>query len=230
MDTNKWKFDKVLLSTKWANKYIPYFVINDNDDENEDENENEDDENGDDITTAPGIITLKKREMLKDNNGNIIEIEVRGTRDYDNCYFYVRDVAKGFGMKKLYDAVLHKNGNYTNMVDYKYFYLNKNTLNSDKNKKVKKIFLTYTGLLRVLFVSRNKTVGKFIGWATKTLFTAHLGTTEQKNVLASKLMGISTDIVKEVFNKTSSTLPTIYLVSIGKVFASPKGLSQSPVG
>ncbi|AGD93058.1 hypothetical protein LBA_01140 [Megavirus lba] len=51
----------------------------------------------------------------------------------------------------------------------------------------------------------------------ETLFTAHLGTQDQKNMLCSKLMGITTDIVKEVFNKTSSTLPTLYLFTIGKV-------------
>lgn len=30
-------------------------------------------------------------------------------------------------------------------------------------------------------------------------------------------MGITADIVKEVFNKTSSTLPVCYLFTIGKV-------------
>ncbi|EJN40526.1 hypothetical protein lvs_R801 [Acanthamoeba polyphaga lentillevirus] len=68
-----------------------------------------------------------------------------------------------------------------------------------------------------MFVSKNDRVSRFIMWATNTLFTAHLGTKEQKNMLSSKLMGITTDIVKEVFNKTSSTLPTLYLFTIGKV-------------
>jgi len=71
--------------------------------------------------------------------------------------------------------------------------------------------------LRVLFASKNKTVDKFVGWATETLFTSHLGTAEQKSLLTSKLMGVSVDVVKEVFNKTTSTLPTVYLLSIGKV-------------
>ncbi|AUV59039.1 hypothetical protein [Bandra megavirus] len=161
---------------------------------------------------------------MKDNSGNIIEIEVRGTRDHDNCYFRVSDVAVGFGMKDLHATIIHTNRGYKDVIHYRYFYIDKNTGNDQKNKKVKskkplskKLFLTYLGLLKVLFVSRNKTVGNFLNWATKTLFTAHLGTQDQKNELSSKLMGISANIVKEVFSTTSSTLPTIYLFSIGRV-------------
>ncbi len=54
-------------------------------------------------------------------------------------------------------------------------------------------------------------------WAVKTLFTSHLGNSEKKNKLASKLMGISTETVAQVFNQTSSTLPTLYLITIGTV-------------
>ncbi|AGF84820.1 hypothetical protein QJ854_gp962 [Moumouvirus goulette] len=68
-----------------------------------------------------------------------------------------------------------------------------------------------------MYVSRNERASKFLHWATETLFTAHLGTKEQKTILCSKLMGITADIVKEVFNKTSSTLPVCYLFTIGKV-------------
>ena len=127
-------------------------------------------------------------------------------------------------MNKLHDTLTKKKDcAYQNSVHYRYFYFFKKSTTSGKNnkikkvKKVKKLFLTYIGLLKVLFSSRNKTVNKFVGWATETLFIAHLGTKEQKDILASKLMGVSVDIVKEVFNKTSSTLPTIYLLSIGKV-------------
>jgi hypothetical protein len=82
---------------------------------------------------------------------------------------------------------------------------------------VKKLFLTYEGLLRVIFSSRNDTVKGFVGWATKTLFTAHLGTADQKGKLSAELLGVSMTVVKEVFNKTSSTLPVLYLMPIGKV-------------
>ncbi|AAV50280.1 hypothetical protein [Acanthamoeba polyphaga mimivirus] len=231
------KFDKIIIKADYVEKHIfpKKMKPNKDDDEEEDEddeddeddeeedNEEEDNEEENEITIAPGIIKLSKKEKMKDNSGNIIEIEVRGTRDHDNCYFRVSDVSVGFGMKKLHDTITKKGG-YEENNHYRYFYIDKNPTNSGKSKKVKskkplpkKLFLTYLGLLKVLFVSRNKTVGNFLNWATETLFTAHLGTQDQKNELSSKLMGISANIVKEVFSTTSSTLPTIYLFSIGKV-------------
>ncbi|AVL94408.1 hypothetical protein ma894 [Moumouvirus australiensis] len=238
------KYDKIIIKAEYVEKNIfpkkskkdndneDYDNNSDNEDSDNEDNDNEDNDNEDndsddevnDITIAPGIIKLTKKEKMKDNSGNIIEIEVRGTRDHDNCYFRVSDVAVGFGMKELHKTIIHKNNNYCKNTHYRYFYFDKKVVNNHKNKKVKskkslpkKLFLTYLGLLKVLFVSRNKTVGNFLNWATKTLFTAHLGTQDQKNELSSKLMGISANIVKEVFSTTSSTLPTIYLFSIGKV-------------
>ncbi|AEX62190.1 hypothetical protein c7_R1328 [Megavirus courdo7] len=220
------KYDKIIIKSDYVEKNI-FPKESDSDDEDNDNNDNDNDseeEEDNEITIAPGIIKLTKKEKMKDNSGNIIEIEVRGTRDHDNCYFRVSDVAVGFGMKDLHATIIHTNRGYKDVIHYRYFYFDKNRTSSSENKKVKnkkplskKLFLTYLGLLKVLFASRNKTVGNFLNWATKTLFTAHLGTQDQKNELSSKLMGISANIVKEVFSTTSSTLPTIYLFSIGRV-------------
>lgn len=224
------KYDKIIIKTDYVEKNIFQKKSKKDDEDNDSDNEddesdenNESDNEDNEITIAPGIIKLTKKEKMRDNSGNIIEIEVRGTRDHDNCYFRVSDVAVGFGVKDLHNTII-KSNSYVENIHYRYFYFDKNTPLGRKNKKVKskkplskKLFLTYQGLLKVLFASRNKTVGNFLNWATKTLFTAHLGTQDQKNELSSKLMGISANIVKEVFSTTSSTLPTIYLFSIGRV-------------
>ncbi len=233
-DGSSYRFDKVFIRKNWLDEKLAEeddnsdsdddIVSDSEDDENNDSyDESDNDDKSDEILMAPGIIKLSKSEKMKDNNGKILDVEIRGTRDHDNCFFKVDDVAKGFGMKKLYSVLIHKNAMYKKNIHYRYFYFSKNVVNYGKNKKVekvkkvKKIFLTYTGLLKVLFSSRNKSVNNFVGWATETLFTAHLGTKDKKDALASTLMGVSSDIVKEVFNKTSSTLPTLYLLSIGKV-------------
>jgi hypothetical protein len=205
-DGNSYKFDKVLINKKWLDeKYVDEEDIEESHEDNDEESH--EDNNDDEITIVPDIIELKKSEKMKDNKGNILEIEIRGTRKHNNCFFLVNDVAKGFGMNNLGHTLIHKNSGYQKNIHYRYFL----------NIKVKKLFLTYVGLLKVLFTSRNKTVNNFMGWATETLFIAHLATKTQKDRLASKLMGISADVIKEVFNKTSSTLPTLYLSSIGKV-------------
>ncbi len=81
----------------------------------------------------------------------------------------------------------------------------------------KELFLTYIGLLRVLFVSRSGNADKFIGWATKTLFTVQMGNVKEKRDLISDMMGVSPEAVKAVFSKSASTLPCIYLFVIGKI-------------
>ena len=48
-------------------------------------------------------------------------------------------------------------------------------------------------------MSRNKNAERFQDWATKILFTHHLGTKEQKQELSSKLLGVQTKAVQEVF-------------------------------
>lgn len=222
------KFDKVFVKVSWFENYIQE---NDSDDDcSENDSDGDCSENDSDcelynekIINAPGIIKLTKKEKIKDNDGNIIEIEVRGTRDPENIFFRVSDVTNGFDMPNLYKSITKKNRGYHQNIHYRYFFIDKRD-NDGKNKKIKnkkalpkKLFLTYEGLLRVMFVSRNERVSKFIMWATKTLFTVHLGTKEQKSILCSKLMGITADVVKEVFNKTSSTLPVCYLFTIGKV-------------
>ncbi|BCS83741.1 hypothetical protein QLL95_gp0382 [Cotonvirus japonicus] len=234
---NSRKFDKVFIKVSWLEEY----VNNSNNEYSEEENENSDSENEEEnndseneeeindlenkeiITMAPGIIKLTKKEKIKDDKNKIIEIEVRGTRDPKNIYFKASDVSKGFNLLNLCDILTKKNTKYEEGKDYKYFYLENTPNNLRGNKKIKdkkplkRIFLTYEGLIRVMYVSRSNRASKFLYWATETLFTAHLGTKEQKTMLCSKLMGINAEIVKEVFNKTSSTLPVCYLFTIGKV-------------
>nr|WBF70252.1 hypothetical protein [Megavirus caiporensis] len=355
--TGKWiisngksrKFDKVFVSASWLEKKLDE-ELNENESDSDDENNNNNeldsvDNNDDDnkITLAPGIIKLTKKEKMKDNSGNIIEIEVRGTRDHNNCYFKVYDIAKGFSIKRLDNTLTRKDRGYKSEIHYQYFNFKKTTENGYR----KKLYLTFAGMEKVINCSRSihiqnamtarKWLSQFcvsakfnslildsskssisnIGYAycitsdkidadkigywkgtkkdlisryktyygdtvkifcvktmypellekkchqhfkkyklshelydksrseeyklflkenkitptekdiydnqqmtkvdVETLFTAHLGTQEQKNLLSSKLMGVSVDIVEQVFNKTSSTLPVIYLFTIGKV-------------
>ena len=81
---DSYKFDKVFIRSKWINENVP----DDNSDENNEENNEEDnEEDNDDITMAPGLIDLKKSEKMKNNKGNILDIEIRGTSvAYEKLY------------------------------------------------------------------------------------------------------------------------------------------------
>ena len=214
-DDNKWiksdgksiKWDKILLKKEYLIN-IPELNKNDN--------KIITDLNG--IQEAPPIIDLEDCEKFKDGNGNIIEIETRGTRNHDDIYFKVKDISIGFEMAKLVDTIQHKDTKYEKNEDYKFFNcvitdnLGKKT---NKQKITKELFLTYTGMLRVLFVSTSGKTKQFIKWATETLFTAQMGSEQQKQQLVSNILGISAQAVREVFKTSAKSIPCVYLFSLG---------------
>jgi hypothetical protein len=150
-----------------------------------------------------------------------------GSRECDKIYFKVKDVGQEFDMENLQNIVIKNNTRYTLDTDYKFFICNKknNILNKTGKKQqvIKELFLTYEGMLRVLFVSNNGKTNKFIKWATEKLFTIQMGTTDQKIRMASDILGTDAKSVTEVFNKNSKSLPCVYLFTLGYV----KDLRQS---
>ena len=128
---------------------------------------------------APDIILLENSEKFKDTNGTIIEIETRGERNVNNSYFKVKDVMIGFEMNKLSDTIIHKDSYFKENEHYKYFNCKKHS-NDQKITIKKELFLTYEGILRVLFASHSAKAKTFIKWVTETLFTVHLGEKKKK--------------------------------------------------
>ena len=181
------------------------------------------DDNG--IMKAPNIIYLKDEEKFKDDNGNVIEIETRGERDVDTAYFKVKDVMDGFEIENLENNIQKEHTSYEYEKDYKYFMcekkytvLIKTSKKTDAKTTIKKeLFLTYRGMLRCLFVSRNNKTDNFISWATKTLFVAQMGTTVQKDELVSKIKGVSYSAIQELFSINARDLPCVYLTGFNTV-------------
>lgn len=207
-ETNKWektsgksiKYDKVFIKKDYLSN-IPELNGEDN----------ITDEKG--IQQAPPIIQLTDEEKFQDNDGNVLEIETRGTRKCDNIYFKVKDVEKGFGIKNLYTTIIDKRWKYTVDTDYKYFICKKK--DNLQKKTNKQLFLTYVGILRVMFVSRSGNCQKFIKWATETLFTIQMGTKEQKEDLVSGLIGIPAKSLRQVLSKSTNNVPCIYRFALG---------------
>lgn len=205
-DKNKWvetdgssrKFDKLFLRKKWFDeKYLSKTNSND----------------ADDTAVAPDIIELDDNEKFFDNDGTVVDIEVRGERQYDKIFFRVSDITIAFNLKSLHRNILDVKSSYVKNKHYVYLFIS----GSSEKKLVKKLFLTYKGLLRVLFASNKNTADKFVDWASQTLFTCQMGTPVQKTNLVSNLLGVHPEAIKAVFNKSVNTLPCIYLFSIGLV-------------
>ena len=89
----------------------------------------------------------------------------------------------------------------------------------DERKKPivqKYIFLTYEGMMKVLYSSRSSKAKAFRTWATQTLFTVQMGTTEQKENLASGILGVPIGSLKQVLSASTSSVPCVYRFTFGK--------------
>lgn len=205
-DGKSYKFDKVFFKKLFV-KSIP---------EINQEKVITDDNN---IELAPDIIHLENNEKFKDDQDKIVEIETRGDRKVDSIYFKVKDVMSGFAMTSLDNTIIDKKRHgYIEGVHYKYFNCLKKVNDGKKFDKIKKeLYLTYEGMLRVLFASHSPNVKPFIKWATEILFTFQLGLKEDKKILVNKLLGCDIDQSRKILNCNSSKISSIYLITLGIV-------------
>lgn len=179
---------------------------------------------------APPLLYLDEKEMFRDADGNVLEIETRGTdRREDAVFFRCSDVSKAFDMPNLNKNITQSIGGYEENTDYKYFNPHRslikgaitNKRNEEEPLRIEKnpfaLYLTYEGLLRVLFVSRNKHATPFRKWATAVLFTHQMGTKDAKEKLGTDLLNINLKTYSAVFGTYASTFPCIYLLRLASV-------------
>jgi hypothetical protein len=167
----------------------------------------------------PPILKLTDDEKFVDIYGNKLDIEVRGTKEMNNIYFKVIDVANKFKLGDVKTILLNSDSSFRKELHYKLFKLPK-VIDPDCNsikKGQKALFLTFKGLTKLLYVSHSKNAEHFQDWANKLLFTHQLGTKEQKTKLANKLLGANISDVKTVFNASSYKIGAIYLITLGYV-------------
>jgi hypothetical protein len=156
------------------------------------------------IENVPPILELRDEEKFHDINGNVVDIETRGERHRNKIYFKVKDVINTFNMPSLVVTLNDKRCNYERGLHYTCFI--HNSKNEETNKPFKKsLYLTYKGLLRVLFNSRSGNAEKFSHWAENKIFAIQMGTTEAKKNLGT--------------DKPTSDVSCVYLLSFGKVGA-----------
>ena len=156
------------------------------------------------LEEAPPFLGLKPAEKFKDVNGRVIEIEVRGERAHDLIYFKVKDVSAGFEMPNLHHVLIDTRKNYAIEVDYKYFIVNK------CNKSTRKeLFLTYSGLQKVIHTSRQK-------FGTRNIFIMTKWLQQFDNLTIDKYeIDINEDSAKEFGFVYCITSPVINGIKIG---------------
>ena len=163
------------------------------------------------------LVFLEHSEKFKDANGTILEIETCGEKTRYGIYFKVQDVMKAFEIPHLNTVLTNPTSEYERGKDYDTFFNRGTFINYESSTIKKGLYLTYHGMLRVLFVTRNKKVQQFQTWAEDKLFTIQMGAKEDKIKLGTDLLNINIKTYKSVFDSCAVKFPSIYLFSLGKV-------------
>nr|QOI90363.1 hypothetical protein HWQ62_00226 [Pyramimonas orientalis virus] len=169
-------------------------------------------------TEAPPIITLEEHETFKDMNDEPMDIEMRGEKTVDGAFFKAYDIGKAFDYERINDVVLNANSDHVFRNDYIIFDnpINYGGIKNDGNTK-KVLYLTYMGVLKVLFSARGNKAQRFQKWATKILFTMQMGAQDDKDKLAAKALNVDVSTVTQLFRKSVRAIPCVYLFEVGTV-------------
>ena len=165
------------------------------------------------IEKAPMSFELDDNKKFVCDVGHLDNIEMRGDQTIDKCYFKADDVSVAFELPCLHGTIINEKTTYEENIHYKYFKM--------KNG-VKKLFLTYDGLVLLLFIYRNESVDKFKHWASKILFTVQIGDDREKIKLASNLLGIDDITLKSLLKTRNGTpyasrISYLYLFTVGPI-------------
>ena len=208
------KSSKILLSCNWVEQNVPNWKTEDGVVTNEQKL---------DLEIVPPLLQLKDEEKFRDDKGNIVEIETRGTKTLDGIYFYGKDVEKMLELVSIKDVLHETTTVYEEIIHYKKFIkkVEKNThLPSDTNiytNNQQTIYLTYKGLIRMLITRRHPVADKFQDWCFKTLFTIQMGNEIEKEDLGTKILNMNIETYRNAFKTHSTSLPCVYLTELGKV-------------
>ena len=173
LTTEDCKKAQLLVTKEWIDKYFFTTIkknnIENTNDINENENLNiENNENEiDDCEKAPSELFLEDCEKFKDNEGNIIEIEIRGEKQEDKIFFKVKDIKNIFNLQSLDTLLLDTRYSYKKNLHYKNFYINVSSQNG--TKIVKSLYITYIGLIKFLQSTRKNVPIIFINWLNDLL-------------------------------------------------------------
>jgi hypothetical protein len=123
-------------------------------------------------------------------------------------------------MENLTVILLKTDTYYENNVHFKKFFLTPrklimNTTTDQTNRKI--LYLTYLGMLRVLFASRTGNGERFQKWASDILFTHQMGSKEAKETLAADMLGVPFQQFRESLSNSVTALPSIYFLTFNTV-------------
>jgi hypothetical protein len=178
-----------------------------------------------DIIEEPELVHLEDNEMFLNENGEPMDIEVRGEKTLKGVYFKAYDLGKAFDYSRINDMILHHASGHVYGEHYIYFYSRTSPVNNVgrsnqsgvQNNDNKVLYLTYMGVLKVLFSARGNKAERFQEWVTSILFTMQMGVQDDKDALAAEALNVDQATITQIFRKSARAIPCVYLFEVGTV-------------
>jgi len=166
------------------------------------------------LQEAPPLLEDDDLIFFKSEDGTEYNVEMRGQRSKELIFFKVKDIMTVFQMQNLQNNILKNHTTYMNSIDYKCFTLSIKYNAADR--QTKEIYLTYDGLMKVIYTSRSGNAYLFRKWIDEIVFNANWGTTSQKIETFKKVLNVDADHLRSIMNRSASTISCLYLIDTQK--------------
>lgn len=187
--------------------------------------ENTAEDNDDNNTNSEGVTKSKwiiheQRSLIKamgndfyyfkDNNGVKYDVEMRGERTKNGILFKCKDLEKVFEMNYLCKNVIVENTQYKELEHFLFCKTTQNIMSTDKT-----LYLTFSGLTKVIHNSRTGRAKEFADWLDDIVFAAIVGDEVQRNQAAVNVMNVDLQALIKALSKCSGKISCLYLLKTG---------------
>lgn len=167
------------------------------------------------ISTAPPVVELEEAQKFRDEQGNLVEMEVRGR--FPDLYFKLADVQSYFGIEDLYEILISDENNFQRKLHYEEFFITV-MINNKFRKNIREMFLTHLGLLVVIFVVHTPQTQWLQKWISSMVLRYRMGREEDRLELASDVLGVPAESIHNVLDHPiKTTTPSSFLISLGNL-------------
>lgn len=141
----------------------------------------------------PASYALSDNEKFTDFSGDIVDIDVRGERAWDKLFFHKSELEEFVDIEFNEDEL--ERGIHVHSFDIK-----QSVATGTSRRKQTIIesvdYITYAGLMKMMFAAKSPVGLRFQRWAAKRLFAAHFGGREDKMDAAAELLGIPSAMLR----------------------------------
>ncbi|KAJ3179092.1 hypothetical protein HDU87_003048 [Geranomyces variabilis] len=173
-----------------------------------DDEDSDADEGLDNFPPPPDVVTLTNSQKWADDEGHAVELETRGEMTKNGLLFRAAEVAVkllGLTPRNLRQTL------------YKDAFLPGEDYLTVRQDDVRTVYISFAGVVRLLYRSNKVLARRFTDWATEKLFVLKAGDDHSQAGLVSNILGVPVEIALSILQKCPLPCAQVYLLTLGSV-------------